>query len=371
MGVRGVIVASLSGKDLRDFQASERRQRASLHGAPPFGVLALDGTVRRPIAGPIAALLKRLAGREVGLLTDPPALVFDADESVLPVVDPAWVRIRSGPMAGAEGRVSGPAVPHWFPTRRPARGRAGGHRWWHHADGGGRRPRAARLTARRSGASATLGSMSDPSIREQHVTTRDADETRALAARLAAVARAGDLVCLVGDLGAGKTQFAKGFAVGLGVTATVNSPTFVLMAEYPGRLPLFHVDLYRLEDAADALSGGLLDERQLEGVAIVEWAERLGPALPRARLDVIIDGSGDDPRRIALADCRRRLSPLPRGRRMTQGIDRSGPLLVVDTRDPTGGDRARRPGRDAARTSAAGWPATATARSCWVGSRRC
>ncbi len=135
---------------------------------------------------------------------------------------------------------------------------------------------------------------------ERHVTTHDAGETRALAARLAAVARAGDLVCLVGDLGAGKTQFAKGFAAGLGVTATVNSPTFVLMAEYPGRLPLFHLDLYRLEEAADALAGGLLDERQLAGVAVVEWAERLGPALPRSRLDVVIDGTGDDPRRIAL-----------------------------------------------------------------------
>jgi tRNA threonylcarbamoyladenosine biosynthesis protein TsaE len=142
--------------------------------------------------------------------------------------------------------------------------------------------------------------MPERTVREQRVTTRDADETRALAARLAAVARPGDLVCLVGDLGAGKTQFAKGFAVGLGITATVNSPTFVLMAEYPGRLPLFHLDLYRLDDAADALSGGLLDERQLGGVAVVEWAERLGPALPLARLDVIIDGAGDDPRRIAL-----------------------------------------------------------------------
>jgi tRNA threonylcarbamoyladenosine biosynthesis protein TsaE len=142
--------------------------------------------------------------------------------------------------------------------------------------------------------------MSEPPIREQRVTTRDADETRRLAARLATVARPGDLVCLVGELGAGKTQFAKGFAAGLGVSATVNSPTFVLMAEYPGRLPLFHLDLYRLDDAADALSGGLLDERQLAGVAVVEWAERLGPALPRARLDVVIDGSGDEPRRIAL-----------------------------------------------------------------------
>jgi tRNA threonylcarbamoyladenosine biosynthesis protein TsaE len=133
------------------------------------------------------------------------------------------------------------------------------------------------------------------------VTTRDARETRALGARLAAAARPGDLLCLVGDLGAGKTQLAKGFAEGLGVTDTVSSPTFVLMSEYAGRLPLFHVDLYRLEDAADALAGGLIDERQLEGVALVEWAERLGDALPLARLDVLIEGTGDDPRTITLA----------------------------------------------------------------------
>jgi tRNA threonylcarbamoyladenosine biosynthesis protein TsaE len=135
---------------------------------------------------------------------------------------------------------------------------------------------------------------------ERVVTTRDAAATRNLATRLAGAARAGDLVCLVGELGAGKTQFAKGFAAGLGVAGTVSSPTFVLMAEYEGRLRLFHLDLYRLDDAADALAGGLIDERQTEGVAIVEWAERLGDTLPRARLDVIIDGSGDDPRTILL-----------------------------------------------------------------------
>ena len=104
----------------------------------------------------------------------------------------------------------------------------------------------------------------------------------------------------MGDLGAGKTQFAKGFAAGLGVEDGSCSPTFVLMAEYEGRLPLFHLDLYRLHDAADALAGGLLDDRQATGVALVEWAERLGDALPSARLDVLIDGVGEEPRRIAL-----------------------------------------------------------------------
>ncbi len=135
---------------------------------------------------------------------------------------------------------------------------------------------------------------------ERDVVSPDPEATRAIAAALASVAEAGDLLSLVGELGAGKTQFAKGFGAGLGVTATINSPSFVLMAEYPGRLPLFHLDLYRLDGAADALAGGLLDERQAEGVTIIEWAERLDPALPRGRLDVVIEGTGDEPRTIRL-----------------------------------------------------------------------
>jgi tRNA threonylcarbamoyladenosine biosynthesis protein TsaE len=133
---------------------------------------------------------------------------------------------------------------------------------------------------------------------ERVVETRDAASTRALAAALAVVARPGDLISLVGDLGAGKTQFAKGFGAGLGVAETIVSPSFVLMAEYRGRLPLFHIDLYRLADAAEALAGGLVDERQGEGVTLIEWAERLADAMPAGRLDVLIDGTGDDPRRI-------------------------------------------------------------------------
>jgi tRNA threonylcarbamoyladenosine biosynthesis protein TsaE len=135
---------------------------------------------------------------------------------------------------------------------------------------------------------------------ERIVVTRDAASTRALASALAVAARPGDLISLVGDLGAGKTQFAKGFGAGLGITDTIVSPSFVLMAEYLGRLPLFHVDLYRLADAAEALAGGLVDDRQAEGVTLVEWAERLAEALPAERLDVLIDGAGDEPRRITL-----------------------------------------------------------------------
>jgi tRNA threonylcarbamoyladenosine biosynthesis protein TsaE len=137
-------------------------------------------------------------------------------------------------------------------------------------------------------------------IAVRQVVCASPEATQALAAALARVARPGDLVALQGELGAGKTQFAKGFGRGLGVTATINSPSYVLMAEYDGRLPLFHLDLYRLDDGTDALSGGLLDERQAAGVTLVEWAERLGPALPGDRLEVEFSGSGDDPRTITL-----------------------------------------------------------------------
>lgn len=143
--------------------------------------------------------------------------------------------------------------------------------------------------------------MSSSVLVERELASPDAAATRALAARLAAAARPGDLLCLWGDLGAGKTQFAKGFGAGLGVTDTITSPTFVLMAEYDGRLPLFHLDLYRLDDASDAFGGGLLDERQVAGVTLIEWPDRMRDVLPAARLDVVIDGAGDEPRTIRLA----------------------------------------------------------------------
>jgi tRNA threonylcarbamoyladenosine biosynthesis protein TsaE len=142
--------------------------------------------------------------------------------------------------------------------------------------------------------------MPAPAALERRLTSPDAAATRALGARLAAVARPGDMVCLWGELGAGKTQLAKGFGAGLGVIDTINSPTFVLMTEYEGRLPLFHLDLYRLADAADAYGGGLLDERQSSAVTLIEWPDRMAALLPAARLDVRIDGVGDEQRTIAV-----------------------------------------------------------------------
>ena len=107
MGVRGVIVSGLAGKERRDFLASESRQRAALHRLPPFAVLVLDGALRRPIAGPVASVLEGLAGATVAITIDPPAIVFD--EPGLSVVPPSadHVRVRAGGHAGEEGRWAG------------------------------------------------------------------------------------------------------------------------------------------------------------------------------------------------------------------------------------------------------------------------
>lgn len=138
--------------------------------------------------------------------------------------------------------------------------------------------------------------MTAPVLLERRLTSPDAGTTRAIGAALARAAKPGDVLCLWGDLGAGKTQLAKGFGAGLGVRDTVTSPSFVLMAEYEGRLPMFHIDLYRLDGPDEVIGGGLLDEREAQGVTLIEWPERLGSALPERRVDVRIGGSGDGPR---------------------------------------------------------------------------
>jgi tRNA threonylcarbamoyladenosine biosynthesis protein TsaE len=130
------------------------------------------------------------------------------------------------------------------------------------------------------------------------VTSSSAEQTRALARTLAVVAQRGDRIELVGELGAGKTEFAKGFAAGLGVSEVVNSPSFTIIAEYPGRLPLFHLDLYRLGGAEEAMGAGFLDERRLDGVTLVEWADRLSGVFDSDALELRFTVLPDDSRRI-------------------------------------------------------------------------
>lgn len=116
VGVRGVIVAALGIKEQRDFLASERRGRAAVHGLPPFGILVLDGASRRPIASPVMAMLRAVEGGMVAIVGSPPALVIDDPTITLPLPAPDLVRVRSGPLAGAEGTWVGLAGPRRFPA---------------------------------------------------------------------------------------------------------------------------------------------------------------------------------------------------------------------------------------------------------------
>ncbi len=121
------------------------------------------------------------------------------------------------------------------------------------------------------------------------------DETRAIGRRIGTAAEPGTVLALTGELGAGKTQLAKGVAEGLGVTSVVNSPTFVLMNEHVGRLRLYHIDAYRLADPEEAAAAGLLDEDHADGVTVVEWADRLDGWLPAERLEIHLETPADAP----------------------------------------------------------------------------
>ncbi|HUT34769.1 MAG TPA: tRNA (adenosine(37)-N6)-threonylcarbamoyltransferase complex ATPase subunit type 1 TsaE [Planctomycetota bacterium] len=134
------------------------------------------------------------------------------------------------------------------------------------------------------------------------LTTRSREETIALGRRLGRLLEAGDVVALRGPLGSGKTTLTKGLAEGLGVEEPrwVTSPTFVLVHQYEGRLPVYHIDAYRLRGVADAEALGMEEMFFGDGVAIVEWAERIEPALPPERLDIVLAIAGEEERELSL-----------------------------------------------------------------------
>ena len=128
-----------------------------------------------------------------------------------------------------------------------------------------------------------------PMIRECfRITTRSADDTRRLGRRMGSGIAIGCLMALSGDLGSGKTTFVQGLAKGLDVPGDyiVTSPTFTLINEYPGRLPLFHVDLYRISDVEELENIGFFDLLSGDGVVVVEWADRVIHELPEDRIDI-------------------------------------------------------------------------------------
>ena len=131
------------------------------------------------------------------------------------------------------------------------------------------------------------------------VTTTSPDETRAVGRRLAGLLRAGDVVLLAGRLGSGKTVFVSGIADGLGVEDQITSPTFVLVHEHRGFLPLIHADVYRLGSSAE-FDDLELPEAAEDGVLVVEWGTAIESAVPDDHLVVEITMIGDEERRIDL-----------------------------------------------------------------------
>lgn len=126
------------------------------------------------------------------------------------------------------------------------------------------------------------------------------EETEAAGERLGRTLGTGDVVALVGELGAGKTCFIQGLVRGLGVTTRATSPTFVLINQYRGRVPVYHVDAYRTESLAELQDLGLPELFAGDGVTVVEWADKLLPLLPPGTIEVTIAGLGDEPRTITI-----------------------------------------------------------------------
>jgi tRNA threonylcarbamoyladenosine biosynthesis protein TsaE len=128
--------------------------------------------------------------------------------------------------------------------------------------------------------------------------TAGVEATRELGAALADVAHPGDIVLLSGDLGAGKTAFAQGFARGLGVGEAVTSPTFTLARSYEGRLRLHHLDVYRLDRLQEAVDLGLPEMVDDGGVTLIEWGDAVIPTLPAEYLEIRLSYGDDDDARI-------------------------------------------------------------------------
>lgn len=134
----------------------------------------------------------------------------------------------------------------------------------------------------------------DKTISRKWISRSEAD-TALLAGYFASLAQPGTVIALDGDLGAGKTRFSQGFAAALGIKGVVNSPTFTLIKEYEGRLPLYHMDVYRItQDEAEDL--GLDEYFEGRGVSLVEWASIIPDLLPASRLNLHIEHNGEDGR---------------------------------------------------------------------------
>ncbi len=140
--------------------------------------------------------------------------------------------------------------------------------------------------------------------------TKSVDDTKALGAEVAALCRPRDVIVLAGDLGTGKTAFTQGLARGLGVEEPVTSPAFILVRSYKGRLPLTHIDVYRLDHIQELVDLGIAELVDEGGVTVVEWGDVVLPALPADFLEVRLEhGEADDDRHVRMRALGRSWSP--------------------------------------------------------------
>ena len=136
------------------------------------------------------------------------------------------------------------------------------------------------------------------------IISNSAAETRELGKRLAGKLKAGDVILLEGDLGAGKSEFARGVAKGLGVTETVTSPSFTILNVYEsGKLPLYHFDWYRLESSEELYELGMDEYLGGNGIALVEWPGQCPDALTEECLRIRITATGENSRQIETESC--------------------------------------------------------------------
>jgi tRNA threonylcarbamoyladenosine biosynthesis protein TsaE len=147
-------------------------------------------------------------------------------------------------------------------------------------------------------------------MNQLEITSRSPEETQALGARLGKLARPGDCFLLVGKLGAGKTCLTQGIARGLGIREYAASPSFVVVRELYGRLPLYHMDLYRLENIEEIADLGLDDYFYGQGVSVVEWAEKGLSLLPPEHLLIEMSYLSDTGRRLKLKASGKRYNEL-------------------------------------------------------------
>ncbi len=134
--------------------------------------------------------------------------------------------------------------------------------------------------------------------------TEKAPETREIGERLGRILKRGDVVCLIGELGTGKTTFVQGVAKGLRVNDYVNSPTFKLINEYKGKFPVYHFDLYRLTSVTEIEELGYKEYFYNEGVTIIEWADKVVNVWPEERVEIYFEKQGNS-RKIRLLFCGR------------------------------------------------------------------